>query len=219
MLWIKEVEMVESVDDLKTSQSIGGHRFPNVEMLDAKIASALKKIITNPCFKKESQLGGALGAVATPISLRKTDCLMIYECFRVTVLDDTDLFSISLHGDDVQDFDTRLDLAPLSTKELPKASILESLCKMRIRESVQLQTVSRPNCPKLKIRTRNFKVRNERVETEVLIKTQTGKMSALNWKAKGQCSKGDARSFRHDDCKRGKNTQSCVSCSKTADTK
>ena len=55
MLWIKEVEMVESVDDLKTSQSIGGHRFPNFEMLDAKIASALNKIITNPCFKR----GGA----------------------------------------------------------------------------------------------------------------------------------------------------------------
>ena len=47
MLWIKEVEMV----DLKTSQSIGGHRFPNFEMR----ASALNKIITNPCFK----IGGA----------------------------------------------------------------------------------------------------------------------------------------------------------------
>ena len=56
MLWIKEVEMVESVDDLKTSQSIGEHRFPNVEMLDAKIASALKKIITNPCFKRRVSL-------------------------------------------------------------------------------------------------------------------------------------------------------------------
>ena len=153
-----------------------------------------------------------------PISPRKTDCLMIFKYFRVTVLDYTDLFSISLHGDDIQDFDTRLDQAPLSTKELPKDSILESLCKMRIRESVQLQTVSRPNYPKLKtmvrrhidqmIRTRNFKVRNQRVETEVLIKTQTVKMSALSWKAKGQCSQGDARTFRHDDSKRGKNTQS-----------
>ena len=143
---------------------------------------------------------------------------MIYEYFRVTVLDYTDLFSISLHGDDFQDFDTRLDQVPLSTKELPKDSILENLCKMRIRESVQLQTVSRPIYQKLKtmvrrhidqmIRTRNFKVRNERVETEVLIKTQTGKRSGLNWKAKGQCSKGDARSFRHDDSKRGENTQS-----------
>ena len=37
------MEMLESVDDLKTSRSIGGRRFPNVEMLDAKSASALKK--------------------------------------------------------------------------------------------------------------------------------------------------------------------------------
>ena len=48
MLWIKEVEMVESVDDLKTSQSIGRHKITNVEMVDAKTASALQKIITNP---------------------------------------------------------------------------------------------------------------------------------------------------------------------------
>ena len=46
MLWIKEVERVESVDDLSTSQSIGQRRFPNFEMIDAKIASAMKKIIT-----------------------------------------------------------------------------------------------------------------------------------------------------------------------------
>ena len=44
MLWIKEVEMVDSVDNLKTSRSIGG------ELLDAKIASALTKI--NRHFKK-----------------------------------------------------------------------------------------------------------------------------------------------------------------------
>ena len=33
------MEKVESVDGLKTSQSIGGRRLPNCEMLDAKIAS------------------------------------------------------------------------------------------------------------------------------------------------------------------------------------
>ena len=48
MLWFKEVEMVDSVDDLETSRSIGGRRFPKFEMLDVKIASALKKLITNP---------------------------------------------------------------------------------------------------------------------------------------------------------------------------
>ena len=54
--WIKEVEMVESVDDLKTSQSIRGRRVPNLEMVDAKIASALKKIIMNSYFKKKVSL-------------------------------------------------------------------------------------------------------------------------------------------------------------------
>ena len=39
---------------------------------------------------------------------------MICECFRVTgpheaVLDDSDLLLIALHGDDIEDFDTRLD--------------------------------------------------------------------------------------------------------------
>ena len=49
--------LVESVDDLKTSQSIGGHRFPYFETLDAKIASTLKKITQNSYFKKRVNLG------------------------------------------------------------------------------------------------------------------------------------------------------------------
>ena len=50
MLWIKEVQMVDSVDDLKSSRSVQGHHFPNLKMLDAKIASALNKIIQNSYF-------------------------------------------------------------------------------------------------------------------------------------------------------------------------
>ena len=46
------------------------------------------------------------------------------------VLDFSDLYSISLHGDDVQDFDCRSDQALLLAKELPKDGILESLYKM-----------------------------------------------------------------------------------------
>ena len=38
MLWIKEVEMVDSVDDLKSSCSLRGIRTPDFEVLDAKIA-------------------------------------------------------------------------------------------------------------------------------------------------------------------------------------
>ena len=46
MLWIKEVEMAKSVNDLLTSPSIGGYRCPYFDMPGAKIASALKKIIS-----------------------------------------------------------------------------------------------------------------------------------------------------------------------------
>ena len=50
------------------------HHFPNFEMFDAKIASALKKIITNSYFKKGVSLEEQKVADARPISSRKTDC-------------------------------------------------------------------------------------------------------------------------------------------------
>ena len=53
MIWIKEVEMVESVDDLKSSCSIRGTQGPDFAVLDAKIASALNRIIRNTRFKKK----------------------------------------------------------------------------------------------------------------------------------------------------------------------
>ena len=112
-------------------------------MLGAKIASALEKIVTNPYFKEERQSGGAKDVNARPIPPWKTDYFMIYEYFRVTgaheaVLDYTDLFSTTVQGDDLQDFDTRWCQASLSTGEVPTDNVLESLCKIRIRESVQL---------------------------------------------------------------------------------
>ena len=44
MLWIKEVELVDSVDDLLSSCSVRGIRTPDFEVLDGKIASALNRI-------------------------------------------------------------------------------------------------------------------------------------------------------------------------------
>ena len=40
-------------DGLKSSRSVAGKKFPNFEMLDARIASALNKIIQNSHFKKK----------------------------------------------------------------------------------------------------------------------------------------------------------------------
>ena len=46
MHWIEEVEIAKSMDDLMTSQSITGRRdFPDNDMLDAMIASALNRLL------------------------------------------------------------------------------------------------------------------------------------------------------------------------------
>ena len=54
------MEMVDLVDDSKkSSHSIQGYtHFPNFEMLDARIASALKKDHTEYPLQEKSQSGG-----------------------------------------------------------------------------------------------------------------------------------------------------------------
>ena len=50
------MEMVDSLEELKSSRSVSAKKFPNFEMLDAKIASALNKINQNSQFKKKVSL-------------------------------------------------------------------------------------------------------------------------------------------------------------------
>ena len=50
------MEMVDSLDESNSSRSIAGENFPNFEMLDARIASALNWIIQNSQFKKKVSL-------------------------------------------------------------------------------------------------------------------------------------------------------------------
>ena len=54
MQWIKEVELVDSVDDLRSSSSIRSIPMPDFEVLDARIASALNRNIHNSHFKEAS---------------------------------------------------------------------------------------------------------------------------------------------------------------------
>ena len=56
MQWIKEVELVDSVDELRSSSSTRGISMPNFEVLDARIASALNKIIRNSHFRRRISL-------------------------------------------------------------------------------------------------------------------------------------------------------------------
>ena len=56
MQWIKEVELVDSVDELRSSSSFRGISMPNSEVLDARIASGLNKIIHNSQFRRRISL-------------------------------------------------------------------------------------------------------------------------------------------------------------------
>ena len=120
MLWIKEVEMVDSVDDLKSSRSIQSFpHFPNFEMLDARVATALNKIIQNSYLKKQVSLEEQRAQKEDRFLRGRQIAYMIYDYFLVTGAHDTvpdyaDLFTITLRNDDVQEFDTSWDEILLS---------------------------------------------------------------------------------------------------------
>ena len=111
--------------------------------------------------------------------------------------------------------------------KIPSDDVLESLYKLRIRESAQLKTVlelydmeihqkiSMRNCQKLKtmvkrsidqkLRLRNFDARHGRIGTGAVVKNRKGltgvewwKGICYQWKEKGQCSMGDQCSLRHE---------------------
>ena len=146
MLWIKEVEMVESVDDLMSSSSIRGIQMPNFEVLDARIASALNRIIHNSQFKRRISPEGQKAQKEDRFLRGRQIAYLIYEYFRVTGANDSvenyaDFFTIGLRNDENQEFDSKWDGILLSTTKIPPNDILEGLYKLRIRESEKLKTV------------------------------------------------------------------------------
>ena len=146
MLWIKEVEMVESVDDLKSSRSIKGTHGPDFELLDARIASALNRIIQNTRFKKKVSPEERKAHKEDRFSRGRQIAYLIYEYFRFTGANDSvenyaDLFTVALRNDNVQEFDTKWDEIQLSMTQIPSGDTLENLYKKRIRESEKLKTV------------------------------------------------------------------------------
>ena len=201
MLWIKEVEMVDSLEELKSSRSVCGQDLPNFEMLDAKIVSALNKIIKNSQFTKKVSLEVQNAQEEDGFLRGRQIAFMIYDDFGQTGAHDTvlkyaELFSVALHDDNIREFDTRWDKVVLSMSKIPSDDILESLYKLRIRESAQLKTVlelhgkkihqkiSMLNCQKLKtmvkktidqkFRLRNFDARHGRIETRAVVKSRKG---------------------------------------------
>ena len=146
VLWIKEVEMVESVDDLKSSCSLRGTLGPNFELLDAKIDSALNRIIHNTRFKKKVSLEEQKAQKEDRLLRGRQIAHVIYEYFRVTGANDSvenyaDLFTFVLRTDEIQEFDSKWDEILLSMTKIPPDDILEGLYKLRKRESEKLKTV------------------------------------------------------------------------------
>ena len=138
---------------------------------------------------------------------------MIYEQFQVTGTDDsvenyTDLFTIALRNDDIQEFDSKWDGMLLSMTKIPHDDILEGLYKLRIRESEKLRTVLElydlethqkklgPDYHRLKamvkrsieqeIRNKNFGARSGNFEKNAVVKNQVplelGWEKVSNWK-------------------------------------
>ena len=144
--WIKEVELVDSVDELRSSSSTRGISMPDFEVLDARIASALNKIIHKSQFKRRISLEEQKAQKQDRFLRGRQIAFLIYDHFRVTGTDDsaenyTDLFTIVQENDDVQQFDSKWDGILLSMTKMPPVDILEGLYKLRIRESENLKTV------------------------------------------------------------------------------
>ena len=101
MQWIKEVDLVESVDELRTSSSIRCISMPNFEVLHAKIASALNKIIHNSYVKRRISLEEQKAQKEDRFLRGRQIAYLIYDYFRVIGSHDSvenyaDLFTISL---------------------------------------------------------------------------------------------------------------------------
>ena len=198
MHWIKEVELVDSVDDLMSSSSVRGIQMPNFEVLDARIASALNRIIHNSHFKRKISLEEQKAQKEDRFLRGRQIAYLIYEYFRVTGANDSvenyaDLFTFGLRNDDIQEFDSKWD-GIFVNDEYSHLDILEGLYKLRIRESEKLKTVLElydleihqkkigPDYHRLKtmvkrsieqdLRNRNFGARNGNYERNAVVKNQ-----------------------------------------------
>ena len=138
------MELVDSVDELRSSSPTRGISMPNFEVLDARIASALNKIFHNSLRKISLE---EQKAQKQHSFLRgRQIAYLIYDHSPVTGTHDsvenyTDLFTIVLRNDDIQEFDSQWDGILLFMTKIPHDEILEGLYKLRIRESEKLKTV------------------------------------------------------------------------------
>ena len=122
---------------------------PNFEVLHARIASALNKIIHNSHFKRRISLEEQKAQKQDRFLRGKQIAYLIYEYFRVTGAHDsvekyTDQFTISLRNDKNQEFDSNWDGILLSMTKIPPAergtATLRTKSGVRARDDEQWKT-------------------------------------------------------------------------------
>ena len=148
MQWIKEAETAKPIDELLTSRSITGRTdSPDYDVLDAIIASALKRLLDKHIhFRKRVSVEEQRAQKYDRFLRGRQLAYTIYEHFRATGAHEavqglSDWFNIRLRNDDVQDFDTTWHQALLSASENPPEMFLEGFFKSELQDSVQFQTV------------------------------------------------------------------------------
>ena len=87
---------------------------PNFEVLDARIASTLNKIIQNSQFKRRISLEEQKAQKQDRFFRGRQIAYLIYDYFRVIGTDSsvetyTDLFTIVVRNGDIQEFDSKWD--------------------------------------------------------------------------------------------------------------
>ena len=108
------------MDDLLTSHSIEGRDVPDFEMLYAKKACVLRKIIANSNFRRRVSVAEWRAQKHYRFLRGRQFAYMIYDHFRATGAYDAahDLsvfFNINLHDGDIQVFDTRWDQSSINS--------------------------------------------------------------------------------------------------------
>ena len=195
-------------------------------MLDARIASSLKKILQNPYFKTQVSLEEMRTQKEDRFLRGRQIAYLIYEYFRVNGANDSvdnyaDIFTIVRRSDDTQEFDSKWNGILLSMTKIPSDDILEGLYNLRIRESEKIKTVlelydleihqkeAGPNYHRLKtmvkrsieqnLRNKNSGARNGNYERDAVVKNHRVKQ-------REQSTRGDCWQWKaNGQCSEGDN--------------
>ena len=193
MHWIKEVEMVDSVDALMSSSSIRGIQIPNFEVLDARTVSALNRVIHNSHFKRRISLEEQKAQKQDRFLRGRQIAYLIYEYFRVTGANDSvenyaNLFTVGLRNDDIHEFDSKCDGFLLSMTKIHLMTSWKDCASEKLKTVLELydleihQKKTGPDYHRLKmmvkrgieqdLRNRNFGARNRNYERNAVVKNQ-----------------------------------------------